>query len=185
MLLDEQRAAIVHVTAANAREGTSTVAREIAEAVAASGWCKVALVDAHPAAGGDNAAGCGLLDTAERGEPLVMRAGMVGGGPVALGSFGPAGNLLARMDSVRGLYEQLRAAYTLTVVDCPPVLSGGGAAVLGAVADGTILVVEAERTHVATVTRARELLEQVGAPLLGVVLNKSRSRVPGLIRRFL
>ena len=180
MLVDEHRSAVVHVTAAAGREGTSTVAREVAAAVAASGCKDVALVDAHP--GGR---GAGLLDAAERGDVPVLEPATVNGSPVATGSFSSGRVPAARLDSVRSLYAQLRTRYALTVVDCPPVLSGGGAAVLGSAADGTVLVVEAERTRVADVNRAHELLQQVGAPVLGVVLNKSRSRVPRLIGRFL
>ncbi len=64
----------------------------------------------------------------------------------------------------------------LVVVDCPPVLPCREAASRGAVADGTLLVVEAERTRRADIAQAREVLEQLGATMLGVVLNKRRKR---------
>ena len=181
MLGDEQRAAVVHITAATRNEGTSTVAREIAAAVAASGWKNVALIDAHQG----NDASANLLDAASRGDDPALTPGTVNGCPVAVGAFSSGYAPAARMDSVRSLYAQLRSTYALTVVDCPPVLPDGGAAVLGSAADGTVLVVEAERTRVGDVHRARELLEGVGTRVLGVVLNKSRSRIPRLIGRFL
>ena len=182
MLIDEHRSAVVHVTAAVRNEGTSTVAREMAAAVAASGW-NVAAIDAHR--GSEGGGKDGLLDAAERGDVPVLEPGTINGRPVATGSFSSGGVPAVRLDNVRSLYAQMRSQYALTVVDCPPVLSGSGAAVLGSAADGTVLVVEAERTRVEDVHRACERLQQVGAPVLGVVLNKSRSRVPRLIGRFL
>jgi Mrp family chromosome partitioning ATPase len=46
-------------------------------------------------------------------------------------------------------------------------------------------VVEAERTRVSDIERTRDTLEQLGANLLGVVLNKRRLRVPRFIDRLI
>ena len=48
LMIDETRSLVIHVTSAHAGAGTSTVARRLAEAAAATGWCRVALVDARP-----------------------------------------------------------------------------------------------------------------------------------------
>ena len=47
-LIDETRSVVVNVTGAHAGAGASTVARRLAAAAAASGWCRVALIDAEP-----------------------------------------------------------------------------------------------------------------------------------------
>jgi Mrp family chromosome partitioning ATPase len=65
------------------------------------------------------------------------------------------------------------------------VINGQQAAALASVADGVVLVVEAERTHVVDIIRARETLEQLGASIIGLVLNKRRRRIPKFISRFL
>ena len=188
MMMDEMRSAVIHVTAANHGEGTTTMAREIAAAAAASGWCKVALVDAGPPKVAPTAPAAPrptLVDYFERGEDPVLVLGRVGGASVSLGRLSRGGRNAARLDSVRGLYGFLRSNYTLIVVDCPPVIDGQQAATLASVADGTVLVVEAERTRIADVARTRETLEQLGASILGIVLNKRRRRIPRLISRFI
>jgi len=56
-------------------------------------------------------------------------------------------------------------------------------AVLSSFADGTLLVVDASRTHRRDVLRGRDTLSRAGANVLGVVLNRvparRRDRLPG------
>ena len=59
----------------------------------------------------------------------------------------------------------------IVLVDCPPVLPVTDAAVLAAKVDGTIVVVSAGSTTIKALNRTVQLLRQVDAPLLGVVLN--------------
>ena len=66
------------------------------------------------------------------------------------------------------------------MVDCPAVFAGQQTLMIAGAADDTVLVVEAERTALADVSRARAALERRGAGVLGMVMNKSRSRVPAL-----
>ena len=188
MMIDELRSAVVHVTAANHREGTTSIAREIAAAAAASGWCKVALIDATAGQKSPLIVATtrpGLIDYFERGEEPILRLSRIGSAPVATGSLSGNGRPVTRVESVRGLYGFLRSNFNLVIVDCPPVITGQQAAALASVADGTVLVVEAERTRVTDVARTRETLEQLGAKILGVVLNKRRRRIPKLIGRFI
>ncbi len=66
------------------------------------------------------------------------------------------------------------------IINSPPALTEfAGLALVRHVA-GVILVVEAERTRAPAVDRARRLIEANGGRILGVVLNKSRRRLPGL-----
>ncbi len=203
MMIDEMRSIVIHVTACNHGEGTSTIAREIAAAAAASGWCKVALIDAsldqaplnrtaltknkaaQPPPAMSPATGTGLVDYFERGEEPILRLGRIGSVSVSTGSLSGDGRPITRVEAVRGLYTSLRTSFNLIVVDYPPVLTGHQTAAFASVADGTILVIEAERTRVADVTRAREALEQLGASITGLVLNKRARRIPKFIRRFL
>jgi len=55
--------------------------------------------------------------------------------------------------------------------DSPPVLAVTDAAVLGAQTDGVILVISAEETTRKAENRAKALLENVRAQILGSVLN--------------
>jgi receptor protein-tyrosine kinase len=59
----------------------------------------------------------------------------------------------------------------MVLVDCPPVLPVTDAAALSALVDATLLVCGAGETTRKELSRALEVLGQVGAPIVGVVLN--------------
>jgi len=52
-------------------------------------------------------------------------------------------------------------------------------------ADGVILVVEAERLRREVVQRSMAILEDTGANVLGVVLNKRKYPIPGMFYKYL
>lgn len=176
-MIDEVNSIVVNVTAASPGAGASTVACNLAEAATASGWCRVALLDAQPAQYG---AGRGLVDQIEQGDIPLLSPRLVGDTEIDMGRLSNSGRPLSRIDSVRRLYGLLRDRYTLVIVDCPAVFVGQQTLTVAAAADETVLVIEAERTALAEVMRARMVLERRGAGVLGVVMNKSRSRRSGL-----
>jgi Mrp family chromosome partitioning ATPase len=181
-LIDERGSAIIHLASARPGEGTSTIAREIAGMAALSKWCKVALIDAaRPSRAGAvpvSIVGAANLEAIE----LDLHQMRFGESEVAVGELNKAGEFALRVDAVRRHYAWLRANYSLIIVDCPPVLVSVEATTIAALADGTILVVEAERSRVPDLERARELLLQAGGAIFGVVLNK-RPKLPDFIAR--
>lgn len=68
------------------------------------------------------------------------------------------------------LVEALAADADLVLFAAPPVVAVTDAAVLAPRLDGTLLVLEAGRSRRDRTQRARELLSQVGAEVIGVVL---------------
>ena len=184
MMIDDQRSIVLHVTSSQHGEGTTTVARQLAGAVAASGWCRVALLNAGPQEP-DMPILPAVLDGFEREETPMLRRGRMDGVEIAFGSLTSPRQSQPRVESVRKLYGWMRSEYALTVIDCPPVLAARDAAVLASLADGTLLVVEAERTRLSEIKRTRDILEQVGAATVGVALNKRRRRIPRLLERLL
>ncbi len=184
MMIDDQRAVVLHVTSAQHGEGATTVARELAAAAARAPWCRVALIDGCPPDPGLPMP-TPLLEAVERTEEPVLRRGRINAADVALGSLAGASRAAPRVENVRKLYGWLRSEYTLTIVDCPPVLEARDTAVFASVADGTLLVVQAERTKLSDVRRAREVLDQVGAITMGAVLNKRQRQIPKLLQRML
>lgn len=73
------------------------------------------------------------------------------------------------------LLAEARRDYDWVVIDSPPLLPVTDAAVLSRAADGVALVVDVRRTPLRTARKAVDHLRDVGAPLLGVVLNNARS----------
>ncbi|MDQ4133752.1 MAG: polysaccharide biosynthesis tyrosine autokinase [Actinomycetota bacterium] len=65
----------------------------------------------------------------------------------------------------------LQAQHDMVLLDCSPVLPVTDAAVLSSKADGTLLVATVGTTTGKQAARAIELLRQVGAPVMGTVLN--------------
>jgi capsular exopolysaccharide synthesis family protein len=72
---------------------------------------------------------------------------------------------------VEELLDRLRKATDIVLIDAPPVLPVSDARILSGVVDGVALVASSQRATATDVSRSVELLNQVGAPLLGTVLN--------------
>jgi Mrp family chromosome partitioning ATPase len=62
--------------------------------------------------------------------------------------------------------------YDIVIFDAPPLLPVTDASVLAPYMDAVVLVIYAGQTHLAALNRSRDLLHQVRAPLLGVVMNR-------------
>jgi tyrosine-protein kinase len=73
---------------------------------------------------------------------------------------------------VRDMVAQLREQFDLVLIDSPPVLPVTDAAILSQYADATLMLAAAGQTRRADLHRAAEKLDQVGATILGIVLNK-------------
>ena len=67
-------------------------------------------------------------------------------------------------------------AFDLIVLDSAPILPVTDAVELAALADATVLVASADRTTATMLATAVERLNQVDAPLVGVVLNRAPER---------
>ncbi len=75
-------------------------------------------------------------------------------------------------DQVRDIFGQLRDQFDLVLIDSPPVLPVTDAAILSQYADATLMLAAAGQTRRGDLHRAAEKLDQVGATILGIVLNK-------------
>jgi receptor protein-tyrosine kinase len=67
----------------------------------------------------------------------------------------------------------------LVLIDTPPVLPVADTLVIGRMASGALMVVEARKTAVTTVAKAKDLLIRNQTRLLGIVLNKFQQRDAG------
>ena len=76
------------------------------------------------------------------------------------------------------LISELIGQYDVVLLDSPPILAASDGAVLGAMADGVLLVVRAGRTDRAQVQRVISKLGNVNARVLGAVLNDPEAKVP-------
>lgn len=72
--------------------------------------------------------------------------------------------------------EAMSSKYDRVIIDSPPINAVTDAQILSTLVDGVVLSVASEITHIDAAQRAKELLEKVGANILGVVLR--RFKVP-------
>src|SRR3989338_6378043 len=79
----------------------------------------------------------------------------------------------------------VRLKFDHIIIDAPPVISITDAGILGAQADGVILIIQAGRTQRGIVKRATELLHQAHAKVLGHVLTNIEYHLPEYIYRYL
>jgi capsular exopolysaccharide synthesis family protein len=74
-------------------------------------------------------------------------------------------------DQMRKLLEILSVAFTHIVIDSPPVSSFTDGVLIASMVDGVLLVVHGGKSSRDLVRRSRQLLMDVGAKIVGVVLN--------------
>lgn len=178
--LDDEVRAVV-VTSPEPQDGKSRTAANLAVVLAGAGH-RTLLLDAdfrRPTLQRvfklDSAAGLANLvmhdvDEADLAQPVPNLWVVPAGPPPANPS-----ELLGSQQMAK-LIERFREHFQFIVIDTPPVNSVTDAAVLSALVDGTILVVEHGRTSYPALGQAQESLDLVGAKVLGVVMNKVRSR---------
>jgi len=170
------------VTSPGAREGKSVTAANLAAAFALQG-IRTLLIDAdmrrsvqhfyfgmerEPGLAGLLAGVSTLLDAVRHTEVEgldLLPAGTVPPNPAEL-----LGGV--RMDD---LLANARGSYDALVIDTPPMLAVTDATVLGPKVEGVVLVVRAEQTDRDAASHAIWQLRQVGATVLGVVLNDAKA----------
>ena len=99
--------------------------------------------------------------------PGIDRLSLLPAGPVP-----PNPAELLNSASAQKIFARLRDDFDLVLIDSPPVLPVTDAAILSQHADATLMLAAAGQTRRGDLRRAVEKLDQVGATILGIVLNK-------------
>jgi capsular exopolysaccharide synthesis family protein len=107
------------------------------------------------------------LDEALLPVPDHDRLSLLPAGPVP-----PNPAELLNSAKAREIFTRLRDNFDLILIDSPPVLPVTDAAILSQYADATLMLAAAGQTRRSDLHRAVEKLDQVGATILGTVLNK-------------
>lgn len=171
--------AALALVSAGPGEGKSTTLRQLARAMVAAGE-RVLLVDGdvrrptqHRLAAQSRAPGLadvllGRLPWTEavRHDPT--------GGPDLLPA-GAAGSLtlsLLYAARLRELVGEFKGRYDRILFDAPPVIGVSDASVLASITDGTMLLLQHRRNPASMVQRARQIVEGLKVPLVGVILNQ-------------
>ncbi len=184
---------IVELVSANHGEGVSTVVRGLAIAAATIGNARTLICDATSdrtnfrhfrlAPTQDT-----LNDFALKKAPLadvIVDMPRQGVSMCALADPGAGHRVAVNVDMLEGAFAALRERFDLVVIDAPPTNHDVLGPALAKKSDGVILVIEAERTRAPIATSALQAIQLNNGNVLGVVLNKRRLHIPGLIYRWL
>jgi capsular exopolysaccharide synthesis family protein len=172
--LAPERPRVVAVTAAQAKEGKTTLAHALA-CVAALNGERVIVVNCdvrHPAQDRD---GKGLVDCLRERATL---AEVIRHHPVSGADFLPSGggepNALGLLMSptMARVLQTLRLDYDLVLLDTPAAEAITDARVIASLADATLFFVRWRATSRATALRALELLEEAHATVVGAALTQ-------------
>jgi len=114
-----------------------------------------------------------LSSNASAAEMLVMVSRHQSSGLFVLtsGPIPPNPAELLGSEQMRRLLETLQKQFTHVVVDSPPISSFTDGVLISSMVDGVLLVVHGGKSSRHIVKRSRQLLQDVGAKIFGVVLN--------------
>jgi succinoglycan biosynthesis transport protein ExoP len=116
----------------------------------------------------------GLVDvlTGDRGVRQVLQPSAIPNLSVmACGPISSSPAELLHAPRMAAMLEEMRTLADFVIIDSAPVLVVSDSLAMAALVDGVLFVSEAQNTDRQAVSRARNQLEQVGAPVVGAVMN--------------
>lgn len=175
---------VLLVTSPGPSEGKSTVAANLAAALAQGGQ-KVALVDAdlrrptvHRLFNLPNNSGLtnALIQNDENLDAFLRDSTVDCLQIMVSGALPPNPAELLASERAGSLLKHLETLVDIVIVDTPPCLVVTDAVALSKRADGIVIVTQAGKTRRTALELTVKTLQQVGAPVLGAVLNQYSSR---------
>lgn len=166
--------------------GCSSICASVAETLAKDVRGRVCLVEANfrtPALSGMFGVSNlnGLTEALLRPEPIAAFTKHVGRDNLWLLSAGAlaidSANLLTS-DHLSHRLTELRKEFDFVIIDAPPLTRYSDAVVLGQLADGLVLILEAESTRREQATAVAEALRSAKVAILAAVLNKRTFPIP-------
>ena len=168
---------VIVITSSEPGEGKSTTAGNLALCMA-QGDKKVILVDCdlrrpsiHKKFKVSNLAGLSDVIIGKSDLSKVMHRYNKNLVLLTSGKIPPNPSEMLSSKVMENLLEELKGSFDYIILDTPPVQAVTDSQILSTKADGTILVVRAERTKKESVNNAINLLKKVNANIIGTVLN--------------
>jgi capsular exopolysaccharide synthesis family protein len=174
------------VTSSLPSEGKTTTATNTAISLAQTG-AKVLIIDAdmrrprlHSVFDIQNGNGLSTLLASELSKHDVDTAIKYDEGTklhlLTAGPIPPNPAELIGSEQMANLLHMLQSEFTHIVVDSPPIASFTDGVLIASMVDGVILVVHAGKSSRQVIRRSRQILQDVGAKIFGVVLNNVNLR---------
>ncbi|MCL6633657.1 MAG: CpsD/CapB family tyrosine-protein kinase [Alicyclobacillus herbarius] len=170
---------VILVTSSEPGEGKTSTICNLAIVTAQSGK-RVLLLDAdlrkpqvHQRFEASNLDGLSNLLIQERKlDQCVLHSGIPNLFLLPSGPIPPNPSEMLASKGFADLIQWARSEFDYVYIDAPPVLAVTDALILTRIADGTVLVVDAQHTNRNFAQKAVGMLQQVEARILGVVLNR-------------
>jgi succinoglycan biosynthesis transport protein ExoP len=175
---------VIQITSPEDGDGKSTLAGNLAVSIAQSGM-RVLLVDAdfrrprvHTLFGLGNDKGLSAVLSRNEAPANVIQATNISGLEVLTSGDPPPNPAELLMKPRLGeVFETLRQQYDVVLVDTPPLLGVSDSSVVAARVDGVILTLDiSKRNGRPGAERAKTILDELGAHVLGVVVNAAPAR---------
>jgi len=167
------------ITSSGPQEGTSTTVANLAVSMAQAGK-SVLVLDAnlrhptqHTLFGLENGQGlASALVEAQDAQPYIQKTAVPGVSVLTAGPSPANPAELVGSQRMKQLLQQVCGLYDHILLDTPPIGRVTDAAILAQEVEGVLLVLASGEVNKESAQRALELLDNVGAKLLGTVLNK-------------
>lgn len=174
------------ITSAGRREGKSTTVANLAVSMAQAGK-SVLVIDAdlrnpsqHKLFGLDNKQGLSIALLQNQDYQTYFRDTAVSGVRVLTGGFIPPNPAeLVGSNRMKRLLAEATEQFDIVLIDTPPIIAVTDAAILAQEVDGVVLVMASGEVNKEYAKLAKELLDKVGAKILGAVLNKMDMKASG------
>ena len=174
---------VMLVTSAQTTEGKSTTCYAIASNFARIGR-RVLLIDAdlrrpspHRRIGTDNKTGLTtLLTSSEPAESVILGMAQPGLSVITSGPIPPSPTELIASNRMQALIDELAGKFDIVIIDSPPVLGLADAPLMAPLADGVVMVIEADRGRRGTLKASLRRLRAMRPVILGAVLTKFDAR---------
>lgn len=171
---------VIGVTSSVPGEGKTTLAANLAVSFARAGQrvvlvsCDLRRPRVHEFFGLSNDVGltsvligqASLADATKR-VPNESRLAVITSGPVP-----PNPAEILSLNRVVSIVDEVAAQADMVILDCPPVLPVSDTLLVSRLADGMLVLASVQQTTTKQLHRSVELLAQVEAPVLGIVLNR-------------
>ncbi|MEK3785689.1 MULTISPECIES: CpsD/CapB family tyrosine-protein kinase [Paenibacillus] len=159
-------------------EGKTTLLANVAVSFAQEGR-KIAIVDAdlrrpaiHEVFGMENTSGLSsYLRSSASSKDIIRKVDSSLYVILAENSIYNAADMLGSA-KMKQLIDELREEYDLILIDSPSALDYTDARLLAPITDGVVLVAQHSRTKRSDIRKTKQLMDQAGASIVGIVLNQ-------------